>query len=120
MTPDVEKAWTDHLPEEPEMVEHQAALLDQALSGKLTEDELNTAMRDYWFNGLIGRCYVLGAEMMAAIYHAFGKDRVLEVMQDPRRLFEAYNAALDAKPKVLGRCVRMPEKAVKQALAIPK
>jgi len=33
-------------------------------------------------------------------------------------LFELYIAALDGKPEALKRCVRVPDKAVKQALAI--
>ena len=39
-------------------------------------------------------------------------------MKDPRQMFRLYNAALEAKPEVLKRCLRIPEKAVQQALAI--
>jgi hypothetical protein len=42
------------------------------------------------------------------------------VMQDPRQFFKLYDAAIDAKPELLKRCVRIPDKAVKQALAIRK
>jgi len=56
--------------------------------------------------------------MFGAIYTAFGKEGVFTAIQDPRRLSELYNAALDAKPEALKRCVRVPDKAVKQALAI--
>ena len=75
-------------------------------------------MREYSLNGVVGRAYVLGAEMFGAIYTAFGKDGVFVAMQDPRRLFERYNAALDAEPERLKQAVRIPEKAVAQALAI--
>ena len=98
-------------------------MLDRALSGDLTEEEWNADMREYWLNGTIGRAYVIGSEMFGAIYVAFGKEKVFEVMKDPRRLFSLYNAALDAKPAnakpaVLGGCVRVPEWAAKQALSI--
>jgi hypothetical protein len=119
-TPDMTKAWDDGVSQEESLVQHQADLLDRAASGKLTEDEFNNELKDYWLTGTIGRVYVLGAEMFGAIYAAFGKDAVLLVMQDPRQLFKLYNAAIDAKPALLKRCIRMPDKAVKQALAIPK
>jgi hypothetical protein len=118
--PDMAKAWADGVGEEENLVQRQAELLDRATSGKLTQDEFNNELKNYWLNGTIGRAYVLGAEMFGAIYAAFGKDAVLSVMQDPRRFFQLYDAAIDTKPELLKRCVRMPDKAVKQALAIRK
>ena len=100
------------------MVRRQAALLDRAVAGTLSEDDFNAELRDYWLNGTLGRAYVLGSEMFGAIYAAHGKEGVFAVMQDPRQLFRSYNQALDEKPELLKRCVRMPEKAVKQSLAI--
>ena len=99
-------------------MQHQAALLDRAVAGNLTEDAFNTELRDYWMNGIIGRAYVLGSEMFGAIYAAFGKAGALSAMQDPRQLFQMYNEALDTKPDLLKRCVRIPDKTVKQALTI--
>ena len=117
LTPEMTKSWNAHLANEAELVQHQSELLDRALSGELTEEAFNADLRDYWLSGTIGRAYVLGAEMFGAIYFAFGKERVFIAMKDPRRLFALYNEALDAKP-ALGRCVRVPEQTVKQALAI--
>jgi hypothetical protein len=119
-TPDMTKAWADGVSEEETLVQRQADLLDRAVAGKLTQDEFNNELKNYWLNGTIGRAYVLGAEMFGAIYAAFGKDAVLSVMQDPRQFFKLYDAAIDAKPELLKRCVRIPDKAVKQALAIRK
>jgi Putative zinc dependent peptidase (DUF5700) len=117
-TPDLAKVWNDQVAQEEEIVQHQAALLDRAVTGGLTEDAFNAELRDYWLNGSVGRAYVLGSDMFGAVYAAFGKAGVLSAMQDPRRLFQLYNAALDAKPEVLKRCVRLPDKTVQQALAI--
>lgn len=117
-TPDLAKAWNDGIAQEEDMVQHQTASLDKALAGELTQNEFDTELRDYWLNGVVGRAYVLGSEMFGAIYTAFGKEAVFSAIQDPRRLFELYDAALDAKPEALKRCVRVPERAVKQALAI--
>jgi hypothetical protein len=119
-TPDMTKAWADGVSEEETLVQRQADLLDRAVAGKLTQDEFNNELKNYWLNGTIGRAYVLGAEMFGAIYAAFGKDAVLSVMQDPRQFFELYDAAIDAKPELLKRCVRIPDKAIKKALAIRK
>jgi hypothetical protein len=117
-TPEITKGWDDAVAQEEELVQHQAALLDRAVAGNLTEDAFNTELRDYWMNGIIGRAYVLGSEMFGAIYAAFGKAGALSAMQDPRQLFQMYNEALDTKPDLLKRCVRIPDKTVKQALTI--
>lgn len=117
-TPDMKKAWNDHIAEEEEIVRHQAALLDRAVSGELTNDAFSAELRDYWLNGLVGRAYVLGADMVGAIYTAFGKGGLFSAMQNPRGFFELYNKALDENPAALKRCARIPDKAVKQALAI--
>ena len=119
-TPDLAEVWKQHVAEEPGILARQVALLDQATAGQLTDEALATELRDYWLSGSVGRAYVLGADMFAAIHLAFGKEKVLSVLQDPRTLFEAYNAALAAKPEALGRCPRVPEAAVRRALAIGK
>jgi hypothetical protein len=116
--PELTGDWNAHVAEEEDMVKRQAALLDRAVAGTLSEDDFNSELRDYWLNGSIGRAYVLGSEMFAAIYAAYGKDGVFAVLQDPRQLFRSYNQAIDRKSAVLKRCVRMPEKAVQQSLAI--
>lgn len=120
MSPAFAKEWDAHVANAAEIVKHQAALLDRALAGELTGDAFNADLRNYWLSGTVGRAYVLGAEMFGAIYVAFGKEGIFSALKDPRRLFAMYNAALDAKPDVLGRCVRVPEKTVQQALAIGK
>jgi Putative zinc dependent peptidase (DUF5700) len=117
-TPELTKSWKVHAANEAELVQHQVKMLDRALSGDLSEEEWSADMREYWLSGTVGRAYVIGSEMFGAIYVAFGKEKVFEAMKDPRRLFSLYNAALDAKPALLGGCVRVPERAVKQALAI--
>jgi hypothetical protein len=111
-------AWDALVPEEPAMFEHLIALLDKAVSGALSEEDLQTEISTYWLNGFLGRDYFLGCELFGAIYHAFGKEGVFAAMRDPRKLFDLYDRALDAKPEILGRCFRIPESAVKQALAI--
>jgi hypothetical protein len=117
-TPDLAAAWNARVPEEPEMVRHMSELLDRAVHGTLTQDELDRDMREYWFDGAIGRAYVLGSELFGAIALGLGKDSVLVAIEDPRRLFQLYDQALDRKPTLFPNCVRMPEGTVAQALAI--
>src|SRR5262249_55891327 len=97
---------------------HMAELLDRATKGALSQEELDREMREYWFNGAIGRAYVFGSEMFGAIYHGFGKDSVFAAIEDPRKMFQLYNRALDRKPALLKACVRMPKTSVTQALAV--
>jgi hypothetical protein len=117
-TPELAEAWKQLVNEEEDILNHQVALLDQAAAGQLTEEVFGSQLRDYWFSGAVGRAYVLGADMFGAIHLAFGKEGVFSVMLDPRKLFESYNAALLVKPEALKRCPRVPDVAVRQALAI--
>lgn len=117
-TPDLVAAWKARVAEEPQIVEHMAGLLARAVSGALGQDQLQAEMRDYWFEGAIGRAYVLGSEMFGAIDLGLGRKAVFAAIQDPRKLFQLYDRALDRRPDLLGRCVRVPEQAVAQALAI--
>jgi hypothetical protein len=111
-------AWDALVLEEPAIFEHLIASLEKASSGSLSEEDFQTEIRTYWLNGFIGRDYFLGCELFGAIFHAFGKKGVFAAMRDPRKLFELYDRALDAKPEILGRCFRIPESAVQTALAI--
>lgn len=118
LTPTLEAAWADRVAEEPQMFAHMAELLDHASRHALTQDELNSDIGSYWLTGSIGRAYVFGSEVFAAIHLAFGKRGVFQAVEDPRRLFQLYDAALDRRPDALRRCVRIPATTVAQALAI--
>ena len=116
--PELKSAWAKRVEDEAESTRRLTTSLDQALSGALTDEALDRDFRDYWLSGTISRAYVVGADLFGAIYIAFGKEGLFKVMLDPRLVFSMYNAALDAKQDVLGRCVRVPEKAAQQALSI--
>ena len=117
-TPALSAAWSARVAEEHAMFQRMETLLDRAMRDSLSQEQLNAEMRDYWFEGDIGRAYVFGSEMLGAIQLGLGKPAVFKAIQDPRRMFQLYDRALDAKPELLGRCVRMPERSVEQALAI--
>ena len=117
-TPALAAAWGERVEEEPAMMAHMAALLDRAVGDSLSQDQLETEMRDYWFEGAIGRAYVFGSEVFGAIELGLGRTAVFEAIEDPRQLFQLYNRAIEANPKQLARCVPMPERAVAQSLAI--
>jgi putative zinc-dependent peptidase DUF5700 len=117
-SPELKDAWKERVADEEESVGRLLASFDQALAGEVTDEALDRDLREYWLSGTISRAYMVGADLFGAIYVAFGKERLFEVMRDPRLVFRTYNAALDAKPDVLGRCARVPEKAAQQALAI--
>jgi hypothetical protein len=102
-TPDLTAAWNERVAEEEDMVKRQSDLFDKALRGQLTQDDFDRELREYWLNGTIGRAYVLGSDMLGAIYVAFGKKAILNVLLDPRQFFELYNKALIAKPQTLRR-----------------
>jgi len=114
----LDSAWARRVAEEPEMMHRLADRLDRAVSGTLTQQQHEQEMRDYWFEGAIGRAYVLGSEMFGAIELGLGRKAVFQAIEDPRRLLQLYNRAIDAKPGTLGRCVRAPDGAVAQSLAI--
>ena len=65
----------------------------------------------------MGPAYFAGAELFGAIYFAFGKQGVFAAMEDPRKLFDLYNRAIDKEPRLLSGCPRIPTKTVERALA---
>jgi hypothetical protein len=117
-TPALAAAWTARVEEEPAMMERMAQLLDRAVHGTLSQEQLEAEMRDYWFEGSIGRAYVFGSEMFGAIELALGRRAVFAAIEDPRKLFQLYDRAIDRKPEMLARCIRVPERTVEQSLAI--
>jgi hypothetical protein len=117
-TPALAAAWNARVEEEPGMFQHMAELLDRAVRDSLSQQQLETEMREYWFEGVIGRAYVFGSELFGAIELGLGRAAVFEAIEDPRKLFQLYNRALDADPGRLNRCVPMPDLSVKQALEI--
>jgi hypothetical protein len=118
LAPEAREAWKTLVAEDGDILDHQIDLLNRAAAGRLTKKAFDADLFDYWIGGPIGRVYVLGADMLGAIYLAFGKQGVFSVTEDPRTLFEMYNAALDKRPEALRRCVRVQDAAVMQALAI--
>ena len=119
-TPPLAASWEARVAEEPEIFAHMAGLLDRAVRDSLTQADLDQEMRSYWFEGVIGRGYVFGSEMLGAIDLGLGKAAVLEAIEDPRKMFALYDRALDRKPRLLAKCVRLPRKTIEQALAIGK
>jgi hypothetical protein len=117
-TPALIEAWNARVEEEPDMMTHMAELLDRAVHDSLGQEQLEAEMRDYWFEGAIGRAYVFGSEMLGAIELGLGRKAVFEAIEDPRRMFQLYNQAIEADPKQLARCVRVPDRAVRQSLGI--
>lgn len=117
-TPELASAWKKLLPEEEDMIRHQTLMLKRAIAGELTQDDFDRDLREYWLNGPIGRAYVLGADMLGAIYVSFGKGGVFRAFRDPRQFFRLYNDAISRKPRVLAACTRFPHEAVKLALSV--
>lgn len=117
-SPSLAAAWLARVEEEPAIFAHMERLLDRAARDSLSQDQLDAELREYWFEGAIGRGYVFGSEMLGAIHFAFGRDSVFAAIEDPRRMFPLYNRALDARPDSLRRCVRLSDRAVAQSMRI--
>jgi hypothetical protein len=117
-TPALSQAWNARVEEEPDMMAHMAKLLDRAAHDSLSQGQLEADMRDYWFEGAIGRAYVFGSEMLGAIELGLGRKAVFEAIEDPRRMFELYDRAIATHSKELARCVPVPDSTVRQSLDI--
>jgi len=88
--------------------------------GKLTREELDKEISNYWLSGSTSLVYFVGSELFGPIYVAFGKEKVFEAMQNPRKLFYLYNNAIKQKPEILGNCPMLPDAIVQHALSIGK
>jgi hypothetical protein len=88
------------------------------VNGTLSQEQQERDMREYWFEGAIGRAYVLGSEMFGAIELGLGRKAVFQAIEDPRKLLQLYNRAIDAKPAHWGAACGHPMERSRSALAI--
>ena len=63
------------------------------LEGKMTEEE--TTRQAFGYFGMLGPWYTVGWKMAVTIEKAYGREKMIESFCDPRRLFAAYNQAVD-------------------------
>lgn len=67
---------------------------EKIYNGIYNYDSVQYRMTTYWLSGLKGRAYFMGAELFGAIYNAFGKQKLFDVMEDPTLLLKTYNTAV--------------------------
>jgi hypothetical protein len=116
----ISEIWQKYSAEEKAIFNRLFTTFEKACMGKLSKEELNQEMREYWLTGISGRIYFLGSEMFGAIYHGLGKQACFDAMRDPRKIFDFYNKAIDKNPKLLGQCIRIPDRLVKMAQSLGK
>jgi hypothetical protein len=117
------KLWHDYTNGEDEMFKRFVSLFERAYAGKLTEEQFDKELSDYWQNSHkypLPPYYFFGSELFGAIYLGLGKDACFEAIRDPRLIFDYYDKALEARKDILGNCPRIPKATVEHALRLGK
>lgn len=119
-TGELETLWKKYTSQEEIIFKRFIETFENLYSGKLTKSAIGAEAENYWFTGLKGPGYFLGAEFFGAIYHGFGKGKVFEAMQDPGKILLFYNEAVKSKPDLLKNCFLIPDHIVEKSLKIGK
>lgn len=114
----VQSIWGDYIADVKNIFNKVISTYESISSGKLTRDQLESEISHYWLSGYTSLVYFVGSELFGPIYVAFGKEKVFEAMQNPRKIFYLYNNAIKLKPRLLGNCTVLPDSMVRHALSI--
>ena len=115
---DVAKWWLKYTAEEDNLFDRLTKTFEQAYSGSMSRQELETEISQFWLSGYVSPVYFIGSELFGAVYYGHGKQGAFTAMRDLRKLFSLYNEAIKARPDVLGRCYLIPDSTVQHALDI--
>ncbi len=117
---DVAKWWLKYTAEEDDLFKRLTKTFEQAYSGIMSRQELQTEISQFWLSGYVSPVYFIGSELFGAVYHGHGKQGAFTAMRDLRKLFSLYNEAVKSCPGVLGRCYVIPDSTVQHAFNIGK
>lgn len=117
-SPKVQSIWQNYINDVHNIFNKVISTYESIYQGKLTRADLDDEISNYWLSGYTSLVYFVGSELFGPIYLAFGKEKVFEAMQNPRKIFYLYNYAIEQKPDVLGGCPKYPESMVQHALSI--
>jgi hypothetical protein len=115
---EIARWWRKYSSEERQLFDRLVSTFESAYSGKMSDDELQKEISQFWLNGYISPVYFVGSEIFGAIYHAYGKDGLFTALKDLRQVFPLYNNALKRRQELLGSCYVIPDKTVQNALRI--
>jgi hypothetical protein len=86
--------WKQYSEEEQAIFASFETDFEKIYNGTYNQDSVQYRITTYWLSSLKGRAYFVGAELFGAIYKAFGKKKLFDVMEDPTLLLKTYNSAV--------------------------
>lgn len=90
----IKQIWETYSKEEQSLYMSFESDFEKIYDGTYNKDSIQNRMTTHWLSGIKGRAYFLGAELFGAVYKAFGKEKLFEVMEDPTLLLKNYNLAV--------------------------
>lgn len=107
-----EPEWRRLFDEEDYMFERFFMAIQNILNGRYSEREIENELKSYWMAPGSARHYLLGSEIMGAIYLVSGKTGCFEVMKDPKKLILMFNKI--AQNYKLKNIPKIPEEIIRE------
>lgn len=105
----LERAWRDMFSEEKGMFERFFVTVRKIMDGSYNSYDVERELRTYWKAPGSSKYYLLGSELVGAIYFGFGKKGCFEVMKDYTKLIPLYNQSVNKNRYKLKNCLKVPK-----------
>ncbi|MEM8508640.1 MAG: DUF5700 domain-containing putative Zn-dependent protease [Bacteroidota bacterium] len=89
-----QEIWSEYTLQEKQIFNAFEQDFQRIYDGTYTEEDIQQRIRTYWLSGIKGRAYFLGSELYGAVFKAFGKEELFNVMEHPKLLLKKYNEAI--------------------------
>jgi len=109
----LERAWRSMFSEEDYMFNRFFSTIRKIMDGSYKANDIKNELRNYWMATGSSRYYLLGSEMMGAVYFGYGKNGCFEVMKDYNKLISLYGKSVNKNRYKLKNCPKVPEDIMK-------
>lgn len=106
----IEREWKKMFSEEPEMFSKFFNTAIKILDGSYKYNDIQKELNKYWIAPGSAKYYLIGSELIGAIYFGFGKNGCFDVMKDPIQLITLYNSSIKKNRYKLKNCPKVPKK----------
>ena len=105
----IEREWRKMFSSEDQMFSRFFSTITKILNGSMSQSAVQRELNSYWLSYGSAKHYLIGSEIIGAIYIGFGKSGCFEVMKDPLKLIPKYQQAVQKNRYRLKKCPQVPK-----------
>lgn len=109
----LERAWRNMFSQENEMFKRFFNTVGKIMKGEYNSYNVNKELNSYWMAPGSAKYYLIGSELMGAVYFGFGKKGCFEVMKDYTKLIPMYHKSISKNRYKLKNCPQVPADVIK-------